>query len=89
MGGEHIGSASRLGAEDGSSPHGRGAPSTSRPVLCRFGIIPAWAGSTGGVRGFAVEDEDHPRMGGEHTTTASSEDWPLGSSPHGRGARNS
>ena len=35
-----------------------------------MGIIPAYAGSTGPYTAVLTIDEDHPRIRGEHSTTA-------------------
>ena len=50
----------------GSSPHARGAPQRAHRRGLPLGIIPACAGSTGGVGWPGWRARDHPRMRGEH-----------------------
>ena len=70
----------------GSSPHARGAHTTSiRPSRGR-GIIPACAGSTWLVCWGLCVEQDHPRMRGEHGGWVSRAWCACGSSPHARGA---
>ena len=70
----------------GSSPHTRGARSLppSRPQAPR--IIPAYAGSTPGMKWLSGSSQDHPRIRGEHPRSCSTVAVSLGSSPHTRGA---
>ena len=51
-----------------------------------IGIIPAYAGSTSGVKSSSSLSSDHPRIRGEHAWLASAAIPALGSSPHMRGA---
>ena len=70
----------------GSSPHTRGA---LRPEYLPQGgkrIIPAYAGSTSGVKSSSSLSSDHPRIRGEHLVTCISDAKRAGSSPHTRGA---
>ena len=86
--GEHAVEQSFSSVLPGSSPRMRGAPFfESRPDR-RAGIIPAYAGSTatGPRRGSPVGD--HPRVCGEHFSSAQeSSPFCAGSSPRMRGAR--
>ena len=50
-------------------------------------IIPAYAGSTPSPEGSIRRRTDHPRIRGEHLTTATAAEKTSGSSPHTRGAR--
>ena len=70
----------------GSSPHTRGAPSRAWPPRRPGGIIPAYAGSTLSLGGFPPRCTDHPRIRGEHSTSAEALLMKVGSSPHTRGA---
>ena len=70
----------------GSSPHTRGALHIGPPSFPGVRIIPAYAGSTGWLLGGMFRCQDHPRIRGEHSRTASRAGWTLGSSPHTRGA---
>ena len=86
MRGEHAMPRSFASILRGSSPHARGARSTSRLWICSVGIIPACAGSTFGAGSRPWTERDHPRMRGEHAAIC--EGWRRrgGSSPHARGA---
>ena len=64
--GEHLRQVTGKGQQHGSSPHTRGAPHDGAGVLIALRIIPAYAGSTGGVVGRGLQVEDHPRIRGEH-----------------------
>ena len=66
MCGEHVLGSRKPEAHEGSSPHVRGARSTSFGATAPRGIIPACAGSTEGFRLGACCGRDHPRMCGEH-----------------------
>ena len=70
----------------GSSPHVRGAQFFLHSSYIFVGIIPACAGSTLKLITDKVCFGDHPRMCGEHFTSASTTKTPTGSSPHVRGA---
>ena len=70
----------------GSSPHVRGAPPRWGVLDCEHGIIPACAGSTPYGPLERLEERDHPRMCGEHTSQPAWTAWRWGSSPHVRGA---
>ena len=86
MRGEHLGNVIESIADIGSSPHARGARDIQRIRLLPVGIIPACAGSTSDTPSRAPHSWDHPRMRGEHVSTASQPAELRGSSPHARGA---
>ena len=71
----------------GSSPHTRGARGRGGRRRARAGIIPAYAGSTRFIEDDSEEDEDHPRIRGEHDVICMGWATGPGSSPHTRGAR--
>ena len=64
--GEHPVILARLVAIRGSSPHTRGAQSTSTVRPRSVGIIPAYAGSTKTSLPPGSPGSDHPRIRGEH-----------------------
>ena len=84
--GEHFVSSCPTGRVSGSSPHTRGALSTSNILRFTAGIIPAYAGSTKSMISVARVPRDHPRIRGEHTLKRSTPILTRGSSPHTRGA---
>ena len=84
--GEHVASTSKTRRGGGSSPHTRGAPCRRCSRRARWGIIPAYAGSTRQLHQLGHLLPDHPRIRGEHATNASSPIVTSGSSPHTRGA---
>ena len=86
MRGEHALSVSGMTAQQGSSPHARGARRVELGLDLGQGIIPACAGSTAHLFGELLRCQDHPRMRGEHTCCLASGGWVGGSSPHARGA---
>ena len=73
----------RLG---GSSPHTRGARPRIRPGQKKWGIIPAYAGSTLSATPARSCGTDHPRIRGEHRLGVAAAHDGIGSSPHTRGA---
>ena len=87
MCGEHQTQLSQDLVGSGSSPHVRGAPCAGVVQDAAGGIIPACAGSTPSMVLVDVAAWDHPRMCGEHTTPTLRRLFPVGSSPHVRGAR--
>ena len=87
MGGEHYRALPALADLVGSSPHGRGALKDFPGIVITERIIPAWAGSTDGTAATSSPTQDHPRMGGEHTSPTGLAYIATGSSPHGRGAQ--
>ena len=86
MCGEHSCQIKPMSGSRGSSPHVRGARSTSRTYRPKVGIIPACAGSTLGLRVLRLPAWDHPRMCGEHLEMHEIVFMEKESSPHVRGA---
>ena len=70
----------------GSSPHTRGALPPRAHRVPGDGIIPAYAGSTLAKLRWRRSQPDHPRIRGEHGSTARIRGLRVGSSPHTRGA---
>ena len=87
MRGEHEHKTKRTKERAGSSPHARGAPSSTSILTGGSGIIPACAGSTSWALTVSRLSRDHPRMRGEHSQLRASSSSSSGSSPHARGAR--
>ena len=85
--GEHGTIWSAMNPVTGSSPHTRGAPSSSHTFVPHSGIIPAYAGSTDARRSSSTAISDHPRIRGEHCHLSRLAPPIWGSSPHTRGAR--
>ena len=83
--GEHSSIARATSLRPGSSPRMRGTQRQSFRSDFRIGIIPAYAGNTGGER--IVDDGlwDHPRVCGEHYWIGISHVFSWGSSPRMRG----
>ena len=50
-----------------------------------FGIIPAYAGLTGGVPPYSETTKDHPRLRGVNHEYSTASPYSLGSSPLTRG----
>ena len=73
-------------ADEGSSPHTRGARIIALAGVVWKRIIPAYAGSTPLSGALARPSRDHPRIRGEHARGLPYAFWRLGSSPHTRGA---
>ena len=84
--GEHVDQVLAVPGDAGSSPHTRGAPLRCFGPLSGSRIIPAYAGSTCGKPSATTSPPDHPRIRGEHMSTAESGSYCSGSSPHTRGA---
>ena len=85
MGGEKLIFVHLLDYTTGSPPHGRGKAG-HLPGVVTFGrITPAWAGKSAVSTRFAALAADHPRMGGEKSTTLEKSPLAEGSPPHGRG----
>ena len=85
--GEHSHSTQNAAMGTGSSPRMRGTQHARFDVSCRHGIIPAYAGNTGLIRGPRHHRRDHPRVCGEHAVPVTCNDPSLGSSPRMRGTR--
>ena len=71
----------------GSSPRMRGAHALDWSFGFDLGIIPAYAGSTDLIDPEGEDDEDHPRVCGEHRVDARRRFDLSGSSPRMRGAQ--
>ena len=71
----------------GSSPRGRGKRHTFGHCRDTGGLIPAWAGKTTQVSAPDSLSEAHPRVGGENENAPKLVDVSQGSSPRGRGKR--
>ena len=84
--GEHILWIGVCRTTRGSSPHTRGAPDRGPHESIRYGIIPAYAGSTPAGARLGPTPGDHPRIRGEHKYSAQKDLPNYGSSPHTRGA---
>ena len=84
--GEHVPVPAQQRPDAGSSPHTRGAPLHDAGEVAALRIIPAYAGSTTGVRLSHGQRRDHPRIRGEHPKIVAQEPGRDGSSPHTRGA---
>ena len=70
--GEHVNLLIVSDFPPGSSPHTRGARPVDWHVAAADGIIPAYAGSTSRILWRCRGVGDHPRIRGEHSTTATS-----------------
>ena len=85
VGGEHQQCAKCHRQTSGSSPRGRGTPSSLTPAAIIGRFIPAWAGNTDTEQRPRLTGPVHPRVGGEHVWIASAGAIQVGSSPRGRG----
>ena len=85
--GEHARLLLRCAYIWGSSPRVRGTLSRAPDSYLCIGIIPACAGNTGSATLGASAPRDHPRVCGEHTTSAMMLTGVLGSSPRVRGTQ--
>ena len=74
-------------AASGSSPRGRGKQVARETRVTGDGLIPAWAGKTLTVDAPMMQDEAHPRVGGENVGRLVLTRTQPGSSPRGRGKR--
>ena len=84
--GEHATWRRSSATRTGSSPHTRGAREHHVLLPAKFGIIPAYAGSTRFWCHRRPRGWDHPRIRGEHDGGELLENRDHGSSPHTRGA---
>ena len=84
--GEHYDPAGVVHADEGSSPHARGARVRKRVQRRAGGLIPACAGNAMGGRCTPSDTAAHPRMRGEHGPSVDRSCVLIGSSPHARGA---
>ena len=87
VGGEHGNKRLLPLGTNGSPPRRRGAPSRRCRSRGRWRITPASAGSTGSSVVSHACMSDHPRVGGEHSSSNSSGIRHSGSPPRRRGAR--
>ena len=87
--GEHCHVRRCLFPQEGSSPRMRGTHLAVNPRPRKRGIIPAYAGNTSVKINACARHGDHPRVCGEHVTTAKSVGAYIGSSPRMRGTRES
>ncbi len=87
VGGEHRLTMPQCQPQPGSSPRGRGTQPLRWPVWQASRFIPAWAGNTDHKRGNVEDGAVHPRVGGEHTSGSATGRFKDGSSPRGRGTR--
>ena len=73
-------------AVSGSSPRMRGALFKPDKPVGRYGVIPAYAGSTDLVVLYPIISKGHPRVCGEHNALPYRDGRGGGSSPRMRGA---
>ena len=69
----------------GSPPRGRGKVGLLAAGLYDLGITPAWAGKSIPRNRSRIQNEDHPRVGGEKRWSGASRGACGGSPPRGRG----
>ena len=87
VGGENAARRHLVRKPAGSSPRGRGKPTSRCWRLTSGRLIPAWAGKTETVAYSDRPSTAHPRVGGENTSPMSDLQTRAGSSPRGRGKR--
>ena len=85
VGGENIQTTVQAVAGWGSSPRGRGKPTSTIEGAWGNRLIPAWAGKTGCRRSARGPPRAHPRVGGENLNAVAGGNADTGSSPRGRG----
>ncbi len=85
VGGEHMQPSPFTSGQCGSSPRGRGTPLCLPHYPRQHRFIPAWAGNTFCCARRRAGTPVHPRVGGEHVSSASLRTPDFGSSPRGRG----
>ena len=85
MGGEKPSTFVIFAHSIGSPPRGRGKVSVHTTFRLRKWITPAWAGKSEVSKYAAKPGEDHPRMGGEKSSSTGTRWAKWGSPPHGRG----
>ena len=69
----------------GSPPRGRGKVLSAVCAMFPTGITPAWAGKRPLRPGVVIAGKDHPRVGGEKTSSSFRRRAVSGSPPRGRG----
>ena len=84
-GGENQSWRARVLPSSGSSPRGRGKPSSLTAPPPQERLIPARAGKTASAALIVPEGTAHPRAGGENHLAPDGQVSALGSSPRGRG----
>ena len=67
VGGEYLALPENSSRPFGSSPRGRGIPTTNAVQMRIVRLIPAWAGNTRGMCGRHRARAAHPRVGGEYS----------------------
>ena len=85
VGGEKQENQNGLKKWAGSPPRGRGKALAGLSQLSQTRITPAWAGKSGRKRMSALQQGDHPRMGGEKNKELEGVWLPMGSPPRRRG----
>ena len=87
VGGENTRLITGMGPQLGSSPRGRGKHRPRLRSRSRQRLIPAWAGKTQAGQRPEPRPWAHPRVGGENISTSIEVMSSSGSSPRGRGKR--
>ncbi len=85
VGGEHASARVKTLTACGSSPRGRGTLNLGSAAHSVIRFIPAWAGNITDDPYRAARTPVHPRVGGEHRSSAKLITSSYGSSPRGRG----
>ena len=85
VGGETLTRVDRLCRAEGLSPRGRGNRGCDGVSSTCRGSIPAWAGKPTDIKQAELGDMVYPRVGGETSSDAFSEQLLVGLSPRGRG----
>ena len=87
VGGENLSAWLQMVSGLGSSPRGRGKPVAGGAKFNSAGLIPAWAGKTHSGAACRGTRAAHPRVGGENAGQPCRSLTIRGSSPRGRGKR--
>ena len=85
VGGEKTSRGCQQKHTRGSPPRGRGKVTRLYALADLEGITPAWAGKRPQTAHRVKPQQDHPRVGGEKSSSRSSAAAPRGSPPRGRG----
>ena len=85
VGGEKLKQSVSDRDKQGSPPRGRGKDTEQRATAHAWGITPAWAGKSSGIKPAVPIAQDHPRVGGEKDDGHPAGRRPEGSPPRGRG----
>ena len=83
--GEHLLSPFRAVKRRGSPPPTRGTPMFGKHQSTEFRITPAYAGNTISFTKYHHQDQDHPRLRGEHLSDVKKQSSTMGSPPPTRG----